>query len=364
MLRYRSAPNDLIKFDDAVPSCEIIILSVVGTVLGTVPSLSIARAADTAGDCRVGAYRLDNGSLVVIDPSVDGALRWRRFDGTTGALHPSPDGIWTSTRGWTGRVDGAKVTFADCAVGNLTFGAIPGHRIDFDVTETIFEVAEVKLAGRLVLPKREGPVPVVVLVHGSEKYSGRAFYTLQRILPAEDVGVFVYDKRGTGGSAGRYTGDFSVLADDAAAALIEARRLAGERGGRVGFEGGSQGGWVAPLAATKTHAYFVIVGFGLAISPLEEDREEIVMQMKAKGHSSAEIAHALEIAGAAGTVMSSGFTKGFDRFDSLRSKYRSGPWYKDLHGNFTSDLLPYSQAELRAKADEFLVGTPWHYDSM
>ena len=339
-------------------------VSVIGAALITASILSIAPAADTARDCRVGAYRLEDRSLVVIDPTVDNTLRWRRFDGTTGALHRSPDGAWKSTRGWTGRADGITATFRDCAVGDITFGAMSGHRIDFDVTETIFDGAGVKLAGGSSCLKRDGPIAIVVLVHGSEKYSGRTFYTLQRILPAEGVGVFVYDKRGTGESTGRYTGDFSVLADDAAAALIEARRLAGGRAGRVGFEGGSQGGWVAPLAATKTRADFVIVGFGLAISPLEEDREEIVLEMKAKGHSSTEIAHALEIANAAGTVMSTGFTKGFDRFDSLRAEYRSAPWYKDLHGNFTIDLLPYSQAELQIKADEFLVGTPWHYDSM
>jgi hypothetical protein len=38
-------------------------------------------------------------------------------------------------------------------------------------------------------------------------------------LPAEKVGVFVYDKRGTGGSDGKYTQDFDTLADDAVAAM-------------------------------------------------------------------------------------------------------------------------------------------------
>lgn len=302
--------------------------------------------------------------MVDIDPMPSETLRWRRFDGTSGVLHPRPNGAWTSTLGWTGRDDGRSVTFSDCARGEIAFDKVPGRRIRFDSTDTVFSSGAIKLAGRLVLPKGNGPVPIVVLIHGSERYSGRDYYALQRLLPAEGVGVFVYDKRGTGASEGVYTQDFSLLADDAVAAVKEARRMAGARAGRVGYEGGSQGGYVAPLAATRTQVDFVIVGFGLAVSPLEEDREEIELEMAQKGHTPAETAEALEIADAAGEVVTSKFTRGVDRFDALKAKYRSAFWYKDLHGNFTVDLLPYSGDALRAKAKDFLVGTPMRYDAM
>ena len=101
-------------------------------------------------------------------------------------------------------------------------------RIPFDATDTMFEGRRgIKLAGRLVLPKTNDPVPIVVLVHGAERDSAREWYALQRLLPAENVGAFVYDKRGTGGSAGKYTQDFDTLADDAVAAVREAKRIAG-----------------------------------------------------------------------------------------------------------------------------------------
>jgi dienelactone hydrolase len=324
---------------------------------------TLAQAAD-ASDCHIGAYRLADGGLVTVDLATDNALRWHRLDGTTGALHPGADGGWSSTLGWTDRPDGKTVSFSDCATGDMVFDKTPGHRIAFDTADTTFDGQGVKLAGRLVLPKGQGPAPIVVLVHGSENYSGRDYYILQRLLPAEGVGVFVYDKRGTGRSTGKYTQDFSVLADDAVAAVAEARRMAGPRAGRVGFQGGSQGGYVAPLAATRTKVDFVIVGFGLAVSPIEEDRQEIVLEMKLKHHSDADIAKALQVADAAATIVTSGFTQGFDRFDALRAKYRGEPWYKDLHGNFTVDLLPYDAAELHARAGEFLVGTPMNYDAM
>ncbi|MDT9165953.1 alpha/beta hydrolase, partial [Escherichia coli] len=79
-----------------------------------------------------------------------------------------------------------------------------GRRIDFDVAETRFDSAGAALAGRLVMPKGSGAAPIVVLLHGSERDSAMRFNALQRLLPARGVGVFVYDKRGTGASSGSY----------------------------------------------------------------------------------------------------------------------------------------------------------------
>jgi pimeloyl-ACP methyl ester carboxylesterase len=323
-----------------------------------------ASAADTAGDCRIGAYHLTDGTVVDIGASDDDALRWRRFDGTTGALHKDADGRWSSTLGFTDKTDGKTVTFSDCPKGEISFDSIIGHRMTFDVTETEFNANGVKLAGRLVLPKSGDQTAIVVLVHGSETDSARDFYPLQRLLPAEGVGAFVYDKRGTGGSGGKYTQDFSLLADDAVAAMREARRLAGARAGRVGYQGTSEGGWVAPLAATRASVDFVIVGYGLAFSVIDEDQQEVEIEMRLKDHSSKEIAKAEEVAEAAEAVFESGFTKGFERFDAVRAKYRNEPWYKDLHGNYTYLILPYSEAELREKGRAFVFGTPFRYDPM
>ena len=47
--------------------------------------------------------------------------------------------------------------------------------------------AGVSLAGRLVMPKGSSRVPIVVLVHGSERDSARDFYTLQRLFPTESM---------------------------------------------------------------------------------------------------------------------------------------------------------------------------------
>ena len=336
----------------------------VAATLAAVSATGCAHAAGTAGDCRIGAYRLSDGDVVEIGPSTGGGLRWRKWDGETGALKLVRDDVWSSTRGWTDEPDGHEISFAPCAMGDLTFDKTQGRRIDFGVTDSRFTSYGATLAGRLVLPKRDGAVPIVVLVHGSENYSAVESYALLWLLPAQGVGVFVYDKRGTGRSTGEYTQNFDVLADDAVAALAEGRQLAGARAGRAGFEGGSQGGWIAPLAASRTEADFSITSFGLLVTPLEEDRAEIVLQMQLKHHTPDETAKALEIADAAGVLVASNFTEGYARFDALRAKAKDAPWYKDLDGNFTGALLPLSETEMKAKAKELNPDVPWHYDGM
>jgi dienelactone hydrolase len=326
-----------------------------------------APTASSYAECHIGAYRLADGSVVDIAASTSETLRWRRFDGATGALHKSANGLWTSTAGWTERADGKSVSFSDCAGSSIEFDGVHGERIAFDRRETTFHSRGIALAGRLVMPFADGKVPVVVLVHGSEQDSALDTFYLQRLLPAYGVGAFVYDKRGTGRSAGTYTQDFSLLADDAVAAMREARRLAGSRLARIGYQGGSQGGWVAPLAANRARVDFVIVCFGLAVSVIDEDRQEVEIEMREKGHSAAEIAQAMEIARAAELVIASGFTQGFAEFDAVRAKYRSAPWYKDLHGNYTYLLLPYSETQLRELGSRELSwtrSTPFYYDPM
>ncbi|MGH8181901.1 MAG: alpha/beta hydrolase family protein, partial [Steroidobacteraceae bacterium] len=60
----------------------------------------------------------------------------------------------------------------------------------------------------------------------------------------------------------------------------------------------------------------------------------------------------------------SDFTSGIERFDAVRARYRSAPWYKDLHGDFIFLVLPHSAAELRKMGPQFNWHTPFNYDPM
>jgi pimeloyl-ACP methyl ester carboxylesterase len=325
----------------------------------------VAHAADTSVDnCHVGAYRLTDGSVLDVGPDDGAHLRWRREDGNTGLLTSHADGIWTSTLGWTDRSDGIEVTFSDCAQGRIDFAGVRGQRIAFDVTNTRFQGAGVTLAGRLVLPKGKARVPIVVLVHGSEHISALDFYSLQRMFPAAGIGVFVYDKRGTGASGGMYTQSYLLLANDAIAAVGEAKRLAGARAGRIGYQAGSQGGWVAPLAAKISPVDFVIVGFGLAVSPLDEDREAIAYDMQRQGYGPEVMAKAMRVADTSAAILLGNFRDGYDKLDALKKQYGNEPWFKHVHGDVTWVLLAWPAEKLKQKGPELFAGVPLQYDPM
>ncbi|MDR3447450.1 CocE/NonD family hydrolase [Dyella sp.] len=334
-------------------------------MLATLLTALLASAAP-ATDCHIGAYRLSDGSTLDIAPTDSDALRWRRIDGASGKLTRGANDTWSSTLGWTDRPDGKDVRFADCAKGRIDFGGMAGERIPLQVQQTTFTGdGGTRLVGRLILPPGDAKVPVVVLVHGAEHDSAQQFDAMQREFPAQGVGAFVYDKRGTGDSAGTYTQDYSVLANDAVAAVAEARRLAGARAGRVGFRGGSQGGWVAPLAATRTKVDFLIIGYGLAVSPLEEDREAVAFYLHKKGYDQAVIDKAWQLSDAIGLILSSNLTQGFNQLEVAKAKYSKEPWYKDVRGDFSYMVLPMSSDEIREKGKPYASwNTPWHYDSM
>ena len=183
------------------------------------------------------------------------------------------------------------------------------------------------------------------------------------MFPAQGIGAFVYDKRGTGKSGGVYTQDFTTLAADAVLAMKQARTLAAARVGRIGYQGGSEGGWVAPLAANKARVDFNIVSFGLAVTVLEEDQQSVALDMHFHHHE-ADISKALELARAGERVIETGGKEGYDEFDALRRRYKNEPWYKDVHGDFVFFILPLDRAQIDHAVKQFQFHTPFRYEPM
>ena len=321
-----------------------------------------AADAPSAPSCHVGLFAFDDGSTVDVAPSADDLLRWRRPDGTSGAFSLSGAQAGVSQLGWTARPDGHVVEAPDCDA--LAFDGKPGRRVPLVVRDVRFQSDGVELVGRLVLPPGDARVPVVVLLQGSEHDSALTFDSLQRRFPGLGIGAFVFDKRGTGASGGQYTQDFEQLARDAVAALAAARRLGGERVARIGFEGPSQGGWVAPIAATHADVDFVIVAFGLAVSVIEEDRSAVAKNMADHHHSAADTAKAMALVDAADALALQPTLEVYDRFAAVRDPLRGEPWYKDVRGDFAWAILPAKRDQVLALAKQIDWHTPFLFDPL
>ena len=105
---------------------------------------------------------------------------------------------------------------------------------------------------------------------------------LGRFLARRGIAVLTYDKRGVGKSGGVYAGpevgtnnvspqNVALLADDAGAALQSLLTEKELHGAPPGFIGGSQAGWIVPLAALKSRqARFMVLWSG-AVETTHED---------------------------------------------------------------------------------------------
>jgi hypothetical protein len=304
-----------------------------------------AAAASAIGACPTGLFQSPAEEAVVILPRPDKPYRYSFVDGRRGDV---------GTAGSPFR----------CIEGQLVGGQANWTPVAVKSTEASFQSHGSKLEATLLEPPGPGPHPLVVFVHGSERTSPLASsYPL--LLVAQGISVFAYDKRGTGRSEGEYTQNFELLADDAAAAMGEAKRVAAGRFGRIGYFGGSQGGWIAPLAATRSKPDFVAVGFGLIGSPIEEDREQVLSEMREKGYGQPDLNEAGKVADAAAGLMRSRFTKGYEQLAEVKRQYGAKPWFSEIKGEFTGGVLHESEADLRrvgaAAFDN--VELIWDYDS-
>jgi fermentation-respiration switch protein FrsA (DUF1100 family) len=132
--------------------------------------------------------------------------------------------------------------------------AMTGTRVSYRQSDVTIHANGADLAATVTEALSPGPHAGIVVVHGSES-GERHFYDFWVGLYASlGVDVLTYDKRGRGESTGRYPGEFPtpdalrVYADDASAALALLASYPGVDARRVGFHGGSQGGWTVPLA--------------------------------------------------------------------------------------------------------------------
>lgn len=186
--------------------------------------------------CKQGAYGSGDGDFVVVVPLPNSPAAGQRYMFRDGR------------RGSTADAD-APVT---CLADAVSIKKIDGKKSDgvrdrwelipMTTSDTRFTSVGTELAGRLIEPssKAAGGRSLVVMVHGSERTSAlNSPYAYS--LAAQGMAVFVYDKRGTGGSEGEYTQNFELLATDAAAALAHAKTMAQGRFSRAGYFGGSQG---------------------------------------------------------------------------------------------------------------------------
>ena len=157
-----------------------------------------------------------------------------------------------------------------------------------------FSNGDVTLSGTLVLPQSTGPHPAVVFIHGSGRNTREHLRFFADSFASHGIAGLVYDKRGVGDSTGEFPDDlissFGDLADDAIAGQSYLRARPDIDSARIGFWGFSQGGWLAPLAASRSDrtAFVTCVG-GPGVDGESQMQYAIPNLMRADGFTEKEI---------------------------------------------------------------------------
>ena len=296
--------------------------------VATPDQVSTEETAFVNAPCEVGIFGSEESFVTITRRGDD--VRYRYDDGRSGPVDEGGD--------------------LACGAGSVLIdGETVWQKRSIRITDTTFESAGTSLAGQLLEPTDAGPLtPLVVLAHGSEELGWIEAVSYPYQFVGRGVSVFVYDKRGTGRSEGNYSQNFPELADDMVAASAEAKRLAKDRFGRFGLFGFSQGGWIAPLAAERSGAEFIGIGYGLVVDILEEDAAQVAMELTEAGYGAEVLAKASEITDVTARLAVSSYTDGLDDLDDLKEKFGSKEWYPIVRGGFTGVILSIPTAELRA----------------
>jgi dipeptidyl aminopeptidase/acylaminoacyl peptidase len=196
--------------------------------------------------------------------------------------------------------------------------------------EVTFRNGEVTLAGTVLIPTGPGPHPAIVCTHGSgpEGRQRAAYHGNGYFFARLGFVTLIYDKRGVGGSKGDFqTASLEDLADDALAGVHLLQTRKDVVGRRIGITGVSQGGWISPLAATRSpDVAFILIISPSGINPMDQSVFSVENTLKKAGFPSEVIGTASSLRNRLYAMVRTG--KFDDSFIADVEKVNKEPWFK------------------------------------
>jgi uncharacterized protein len=143
-----------------------------------------------------------------------------------------------------------------------------GAESRFDEHRVEFHNQDVKVAGSLLLPRSEVPVPAVVFVHGAGPQAREPYREVGAYFASQGIAALIYDKRGTGQSGGTYESrePYENLVNDALAGVAFLKQRREIAASQIGIWGLSQGAYISAAAASRSEdiRFIIVVGADVA----------------------------------------------------------------------------------------------------
>jgi uncharacterized protein len=185
---------------------------------------------------------------------------------------PNPGGHWEGKIEGTFTEGGQPIPFSP---GREEVNAAkrpqdPEGPFPYKAETVTYPSGSITLAGTLTIPAGAGPFPAVLLISGSGPqdrnetiFEHRPFLVLADYLSRRGIAVLRVDDRGVGGSAGVLSRTTTTeLARDALAGVDFLSKRSEVAQDKIGLIGHSEGGMIAPLAASESPkvAFLVLMG--------------------------------------------------------------------------------------------------------
>ena len=163
--------------------------------------------------------------------------------------------------------------------------------VNYKPEEVSFQNGNIKLNGTLLVPSRSGQHPAVIFIHGSGPRTRDDYRFYADRFARNGIAALIYDKRAVGGTGSNdEQSDLRDLSGDALAAVEFLKSRDDINRKQIGLWSLSQGGWVAPLAATQSSdvAFLISVsGPGVKVGDVHLYAGQ--MRLRERGFSEADI---------------------------------------------------------------------------
>jgi uncharacterized protein len=193
-----------------------------------------------------------------------------------------------------------------------------------------FEHQGTRLAGVVRRPAGDGPHPAVAFVDGSGPAERDSFSEEAEALARAGFASLGWDKPGCGSSGGDWRDQ--SLQERASEALAAVACLAAQDGvdpARIALLGGSQGGWVGPLAASMSDTVAAVISLsGPGVSPYAQEAYRVEHMLRDAGAPADQVAEAMAFFHRRAARL----RRGDDLADVLAEQlaHREAPWYPAL----------------------------------
>jgi pimeloyl-ACP methyl ester carboxylesterase len=255
-----------------------------------------------------GIYQFEDNRRIYIrtwDELGEDQLTYLDDSGKVGPLYATSDTEFFSGPGiWLPQPETIRVSFTtgSSGVNGLVWKAEnqpskTARKVAWFREEQItFPSGRLQLTGSIVIPSGQGPHPAIVLIHGSGPVTRDFLGPIAYWFASHGVAAVSYDKRGIGRSQGNWLeANFNDLADDALSAIAFLKSRKDIDPGRIGLLGASQGGWIVPLAASRSKdVAFAVLVSAPAVTPAEQDVLSVEQEMRVAGASEQEVQQTLK----------------------------------------------------------------------